>query len=49
MKIEEFIDSLMRLRVIIKEIEKINITEKLETEKIKEIAKKVLKELEIKK
>ena len=43
MEIEEFIDSLMRLRVIIKEIEKINITEKLETEKIKEIAKKVLK------
>ena len=49
MEIEKFKDSLMHLRVIIEEIEKINIIERLETEKIKETTKKELKKLEIKK
>ena len=38
--IEKFKDSLMHLRVMIEEIEKTNIIERLETEKIKAITKK---------
>ena len=41
---EKFKDTLMHLRAIIEEIEKINIIERLETQKIKEIAKKRTKE-----
>ena len=39
----------MHLRVIIEKREKINIIERVETEKMKEVAKKELKEVEIKK
>ena len=39
----------MHLRVIIEKIEKINIIERVETGKMKEVAKKELKEVEIKK
>ena len=48
MEIEKFKDRLMHLRVIIEKIEKINIIERVETEKMKEVAKKELKEVEIK-
>ena len=45
---EKFKDNLIHLRVIIEEIEKINITERLETKKKKkEIRKKELNELEM--
>ena len=39
-EIEIFKDRLIHLKVITKEIDKINIAESLETEKIEEIAKK---------
>ena len=44
---KKFKDNLIHLRVIIEEIEKINITERLETKKRKEIRKKELNELEM--
>ena len=48
MEMEKFKDNLIHLRVIIEEIEKINITERLETKKKKkEIRKKELNELEM--
>ena len=49
MKIGKFIDRLISLRIILENREKINIIAILETEKIKEITQKELKELEIKK
>ena len=49
MKIGKFIDGLISLRIILENREKINIIAILETEKIKEITQKELKELEIKK
>ena len=47
MEMKKFKDNLIHLRVIIEEIEKINITERLETKKRKEIRKKELNELEM--
>ena len=49
MEIKKLKNSLIHLRAIIEEIEKINATKGLETEKIKAIAKNELKKLEIKK
>ena len=46
MEIKKFIDSLISLRIILEEIEKINVIEKLEIMKTEEITKE-LKELEI--
>ena len=48
-EIEIFKDRLIHLKVITKEIDKINITESLETEKIEEIAKKRAKRIRNKK
>ena len=48
-EIKKFKDSLIGLGIILEKIEKTKIIEELETEKIKEIIRKRLKKLEIKK
>ena len=40
MEIEKFIDSLISLRIILEEIEKVNVIEKLEIIKMEEMTKK---------
>ena len=49
MVIKKFKDSLMHLKIILEEMEKMKIVERLEIEKIEQITKEELTELEIKK